>query len=94
LGERVPNLREKRITFIEPSFLLGFIAILSVIPALIYPEDRGKVIDALTNRDLIRLVINGGGSSDSSISSFFNIFGAAYHMTGSQENMNTHFANR
>ena len=93
-GERVLNLREKRITFIGLSFLLGIIAFLAGIAVLIYAEDRGKVFDAVTNQDLISLVINGGGSSDFSISSLFNIFGAAYHMTGNQENMYTHFANR
>jgi hypothetical protein len=94
LGERVPKLREKGITFIELSFLLGIIVFLAGIAVLIQAEDRGKVFDAVTKQDLISLVINGGGSSDFSISSLFNIFRAAYHMTGSQENINTHFANR
>jgi hypothetical protein len=88
------NLWGKGITLIELSLFLGIIAFLAGIAVLIYAENRGKVFDGVTKQDLISLVTNGGGTSDFSISSLFNIFGAAYHMTGSQDNINTHFANR
>jgi prepilin-type N-terminal cleavage/methylation domain-containing protein len=42
----------------------------------------------------VNLVISGGNSSDFSISSFFDIPGAAYYTTDSQGNMSAHFANR
>ena len=59
----------------ELTFVLSIIAILVGSPVLIYAEYTGKVFAAVTKKDLINLVINGGGSSDFEISSVFNIPG-------------------
>ena len=58
---------------IELSFVLSIIAIIAGIAVFIYAGYTGKVFDAVTKQALISLAINGGGSSDFSISSFFNI---------------------
>jgi len=90
----VHNLREEGITFIERPFLPSIIAIFVGIAVLIYAEDRGKVLLAVTKEEFISFFLNGGEIGDFSISSFFTFLGAAYHMAGRQIDMSTHFVNR